>query len=198
MLNKKSPLLGDSAQGRLFIVSAPAGTGKTTLVTMLTEEFSSIERSISFTTRKPRQNEIDGVDYYFISDAEFQAKITAGEFLEHVKLYNTSYGTSRLWVERELSLGRHVVLVIDTQGGLKLKKQGVGTCIFIQPPSLEALRARLVKRNTETAEVIAKRLAWANKEIEDAAFYDYKIVNDDLDTAYQVLRSILIAEVHRV
>jgi len=198
MSNKKIPLLGDSPRGQLFIVSAPAGTGKTTLVEMLTEEFPSVVRSISFTTRKPRKAEVDGVDYYFISEAEFEEKSAAGEFLEYVKLYNTSYGTSKLWVERALSLGKHVVLVIDTQGGLKLKKESVGTFIFIQPPSLETLRERLLKRNTESEEVIAERLAWAKKEMDDAVFYDYKIVNDDLNTAYQILRSILIAEAHRV
>lgn len=198
MSNKKIPLLGNCERGLLFIVSAPAGTGKTTLVEMLTEEFPNVVRSVSYTTRKPRAAEIDGVDYYFITKKEFEEKAAAGEFLEHVELYNTCYGTSRGWVEDKRSQGKHVVLVIDTQGGLKLKGKVEGTFIFIQPPSLEVLRGRLLKRNTETEEVIAERLAWAKKEMDDAAFYDYKIINDDLNTAYQVLRSIFIAEEHRV
>lgn len=191
-------LLGKINEGLIFIVSAPAGTGKTTLINKLTQEFPSIIASISFTTRKPREREVSGVDYHFLSEAEFEAKIAAGDFLEYVKLYDSHYGTSRLWIKEQQQKGKHVVLVIDTQGALLLKEKIAATSIFIRPPSLEVLRERLVLRQTESLEVIEKRLEWAEKELDASVNYDYQLVNDDLEIAYQVLRSIFIAESHRV
>lgn len=199
MLNKTSAVvLGNLSRGLLFIVSAPAGTGKTTLVHMLSSEFSCVVESISCTTRPPRAGEIPGVHYYFLSVDEFESKIAAGEFLEYVKLYGHYYGTLRPWVEEQLQQGKHVILVIDTQGGLQLKGKIPAAFIFIKPPSLDILRSRLMKRQTESQEGIEKRLAWAKKEMVDGLTYDYHLVNDDLDMAYQVLRSILIAEEHRI
>ena len=131
MLNK------EVKKGRLFVVSAPAGTGKTTLLKNLTEEFPSVKTSISFTTRNKRPNEIPGVDYNFISRDEFQKKIDEGEFLEYIELYGAYYGTSKSHVEKLQTEGYHVVLVIDTQGGLKLKKQMAVTLIFVMPPSFD-------------------------------------------------------------
>lgn len=185
-------------KGLCFIVSAPAGTGKTTLVKLLVEEFPSVIASISFTTRQPREGEVEGRDYHFVTEEEFQKKIGAHDFLEHVQLYGNYYGTSRRWIEDQLKQGKHVVLVIDTQGAIQLKGKFPGIFIFIRPPSLEVLRRRLANRNTETAETLEMRLEWAKQEMEAISQYDYEVVNDDLYTAYQVLRSIVVAESHRV
>ena len=113
-------LLGNAKRGLAFIVSAPAGTGKTTLVQMLTDEFPCVVANISYTTRQPRGDEVHGRDYHFLTVAEFEEKIVAGDFLEHVELYNNYYGTSRRWIESQLDAGKHVVLVIDTQGAALL------------------------------------------------------------------------------
>lgn len=189
-------VLGNKKSGSLFIVSAPAGTGKTTLVNMLKKEFSCLIQSISYTTRKKRAGEIDGVDYHFIEKSGFEELIRRGEFLEYVSLYGNYYGTTRSSVEKQLEMGKHVVLVIDTQGALKL----IGTLplrsIFIMPPSVEELHRRLTDRDTESSEVIEERLSWAKQEMERSHHYDYLIVNDDVAVAYDVLRSIFIAEEH--
>jgi guanylate kinase len=190
-------LLGETNEGLIFIVSAPAGTGKTTLVHRLVEEFPSIIASISFTTRKPRIGEVPGVHYHFIAESEFEAKIAAGDFLEYVKLYGTYYGTSHQWIKEQQQQRKHVVLVIDTQGALLLKDKIDAISIFIRPPSVEVLRQRLTQRQTESLEMIEKRLEWARRELEVAQQYDYQLVNDDLEVAYHIFRSIFIAECHR-
>lgn len=184
-------------KGLVFVVSAPAGTGKTTLVRMLLEEFHQVVESVSFTTRPPRPNEIPGRDYHFISSEEFKQKIAEGEFIESANVFGNYYGTSRKFVEAQQEKGKHVVLVIDTQGALQLRGQIDAVFIFISPPSIEELRARLYRRRSETEEAIEHRLSWAEKEIALAEKYDYHIVNDNLKTAYDVLRSILIAEEHK-
>lgn len=191
-------LLGNGKMGLAFVVSAPAGTGKTTLVHMLTQEFPCVIESISYTTRSQRPEEISGVHYHFVSKEEFESKIAANDFLEFVELYGCYYGTSHHTVQDLQRQGKHVILVIDTQGAQQLKTWFSATFIFLQPPSLQVLRERLVQRKTESSDVIEKRLAIAQKEIEASCHYDYCIINDDLATAYQVLRSILIAEEHRV
>lgn len=191
-------LLGNSKRGLTFIVSAPAGTGKTTLIDMLENEFDCVVQSVSFTTREPRENEVNGVHYNFIDESDFKKRIDAGEFLEYVRLYNNYYGTSKVWLEEQLSVGKYVVLVIDTQGAQAIKKKIPHTSIFIMPPSLVELRRRITDRNTESQQSIEQRLDWAQSEIEMSTSYDYIIVNDDLDTAYQVLRSVFIAEEHKV
>lgn len=194
----KEKLLGNGQTGKPFIVSAPAGTGKTTLVKMLADEFPCIVASISFTTRSPREGEIDGVHYNFVTHAEFEKKVASGDLLEYVMLYGDYYGTSRSWVEHHLNLGRHVVLVIDTQGTLQLNRVWKVVSIFINPPSLDELKQRLLSRGTESIETIQRRLALAKEEMEASRFYDYVIVNEELIIAYQVLKSIFIAEEHRV
>lgn len=191
-------VLGNREKGLVFVLSAPAGTGKTTLVRKLEEEFPCILSSISYTTRLPRQGEVDGKDYHFIKNDEFERMIQKGLFLEYVKLYDHYYGTSKQWVLDQQQQGKHVVLVIDTQGAMRLKGSFPAVFIFIQPPSLEELEKRLKKRKTEPQEVVKKRLAWAKTELETAHYYDYQIINEDLETAYTVLKSIFIAEEHRV
>lgn len=191
-------LLGNHKRGLLFVVSAPAGTGKTTLVQMLNREFPEVVASISYTTRTPRTGEISGTHYHFVGLEEFEERVAAGEFLEHVQLYGTYYGTSGIWVEDQLSRGKHVILTIDTQGVRQLRGVIPTVSIFIAPPSREELRRRLLARKTESEEVIQRRLDWAEKELEAASEYDYRIVNDVLDIAYQTLRSVVIAEGCRV
>jgi len=117
--------------------------------------------------------------------------------LEYVNLYGTYYGTSKKWISEQQQQGKHVVLVIDTQGALQLKDKISAVYIFIRPPSLDVLRNRLIQRRTESIEMIEKRLKWAESELKAAQKYDYQVVNDNLETAYQVVRSIFIAECHR-
>ncbi len=189
--------LGGVKRGLAFVLSAPAGTGKTTLAKMLFKEFDCISSSVSFTTRAPRVGEVDGKDYHFISREKFIEMIDNDQFLEHATVYQDFYGTSRAFVEEELAQGKHVLLVIDTQGALQLMKSFQAIFIFIKPPSLSALRTRLAARKSETEETIEQRLSWAEREISLASSYDYQIVNDDLQVAYTVLKSILIAEEHK-
>lgn len=192
-----SSLLADRKQGLFFVISAPAGTGKTTLVQMLVSEFSSVIESVSYTTREPRLGEIEGIHYHFVTEEAFSAKVESLDFLEHVTLYGYQYGTSWQWISEQQQAGKHVVLVIDTQGAQQIRGRFPATFIFIKPPSLVSLKQRLLQRGTETEETLNKRLMWATIEMEEARYYDYQIINDDLQTAYQILRSIIIAETHR-
>jgi len=192
-------ILGTLPKGLVFILSAPAGTGKTTLVRMLSKEFSCIYESVSCTTRSSRPGEVEGEDYHFLSNKEFKEKIDQGDFLEHAEVFGYHYGTSKALVEKQQAMGKHVFLVIDTQGAMQLKqKKFPAIFIFLSPPSLEELKDRLIKRETEAMDVIEKRLAWAKDEMIMLTNYDYHIVNDNLHTAYAILRSIVIAEEHRV
>lgn len=185
-------------KGIVFVISAPAGTGKTTLVRMLLEEFHHrVVESVSFTTRPPRPNEVPGRDYTFINLKEFQQKIAESEFLEYAQVFGNYYGTSKTMVEAQQEKGKHVILVIDTQGALQIKEKIEAVFIFISPPSLEELRSRLYQRKSETAEAIEHRLSWAEQEMAFASRYNYHIVNEHLKTAYDALRSILIAEEHK-
>ena len=192
-------LLGRLPKGFVFVLSAPAGTGKTTLVRMLSQEFPCIVESVSCTARPPRPGEVDGKDYHFLSKAEFEGKIRQGDFLEYAEVFGYYYGTSQAYVLKEQEMGKHVFLIIDTQGAMQLKKkQFPAVYIFLSPPSLEELKERLVKRKTESDEAIEKRLSWAKAELAMLPQYDYHIVNDNLTLAYTILRSIVIAEEHRV
>jgi len=193
-------VLGNEKRGRAFILSGPAGTGKTTLVNMLSEEFPFVKESISFTTRKKRSNEIPGEHYNFLDEKEFKKRIDDGEFLEYVQLFGNYYGTSKRWVEERQEQGIHVILTIDTQGALHIQKQKLlsAVFVFISPPSFDELGKRLRERKTETEEMIQTRLIQAEKELAVRDQYDYNITNDDLTTAYDVLKSILIAEEHRI
>jgi guanylate kinase len=191
-------LLANRDKGLFFIISAPAGAGKTTLVNMLTKDFECVARSVSYTTRSPRIGEVDGVDYFFISEEDFKKKIEKGDFLEYANVFGSYYGTSKEFVEKKINENKHVVLVIDTQGAAKLREKGIGIHIFISPPDPETLKSRLINRNLDSESVIKKRLFFSQGEMEQAQFYDYEIVNDKLDIAYQILKSIVIAEEHRL
>ncbi len=191
-------MLGNREKGVVFVISAPAGTGKTTLTQMLCEEFKGkIFESVSCTTRKKRAGEQDGVHYHFIAEEEFQKKANAGEFLEHVHVFDHSYGTLKTEIHAKTQNGTHVILVIDTQGAMRLKNIIDAVYIFIAPPSIQELEKRLKLRQTDSEEMIKKRLLWAEKEITYADQYDYFIVNENLQLAYQVLKSIVVAEEHR-
>jgi guanylate kinase len=192
-------ILGNLSYGRLFILSAPAGTGKTTLVRLLMENFPSVVESISCTTRLPRALEEEGKDYFFLTREVFEEKKKNGDFLESAEVFGHLYGTSKEFVEEQRKQGKHVVLVIDTQGAIFLQSQKIeATYIFIAPPDLHVLKERLLRRKTETDAEREERLSWARREMECAASYDYLIVNSDLKIAYEILKSVLIAEEHKV
>ncbi|MCB1149376.1 MAG: guanylate kinase [Chlamydiia bacterium] len=190
-------LVGNAKRGKLFVLSAPAGTGKTTLVKMLTGEFNSVLQSISYTSRKPRPGETDGVDYNFVDKEQFNERLGENAFLEHAQVYEDFYGTDKRWVEEKLGEGKHVFLVIDTQGALTVMQKVPCVSIFVFPPSLEELHQRLEHRGTESDAALAQRLEWSRREITKAPYYQYHILNDDLSVAYEVLRSIVIAEDHK-
>jgi len=182
-------------KGLLIVISAPSGTGKTTLCHMLLKEFPNMEFSVSFTTRKPRPGEVNGKDYWFVTREEFLKRVEEGDFLEWAEVYGNLYGTSKSQVLKALNEGKDILLDIDTQGALQVKKNFPdAVLIFILPPSLRELERRLRKRGTDPEEVIEKRLRFAREEIKRARFYDYIVVNDVLEVAYNRLKSIITAE----
>lgn len=181
--------------GIAFIVSAPSGTGKTTLCKKAVDFFDGLRHSISYTTRKARPGEVNGVDYNFVDDAVFDRMIERGEFLEYAGVYGKRYGTSRTDLERLLAGGVDVVLEIDVQGAEKAMGVLKGAVsVFIMPPSLKACEERLTARGKDTPEEIHKRLKIAEQEIRQAPGYDYVIINEDLEEAFGALKAIIAAE----
>lgn len=182
-------------RGLLVIVSSPSGAGKTTLCHRLMAEFPAIRFSVSYTTRKPRQGETDGKDYSFVTPERFQEMVDADEFAEWAEVHGNRYGTTRTTVAQALEGGSDVLFDIDYQGGRQLKTQfpGEALMIWVLPPSLQVLEERLHRRATDSVEVISDRLATAKKELEQYGHYDYLIVNDELERAYAVMRSIYVA-----
>lgn len=184
-----------TARGTLYIVSAPSGAGKSSLVTALLEQTRHIKVSVSHTTRAPRPGEEDGVNYNFVSVDQFKALLAEDAFLEHAEVFGNFYGTSRIWLEEQLNAGTDIILEIDWQGAQQVRKlmpEAVG--IFILPPSKEALQQRLDNRGQDSAEVIAGRMAQAVSEMSHYNEYDYVIINDRFEVALNELRSVIIAQ----
>lgn len=182
-------------QGRLFIVAGCSGVGKGTLLKLFREKNPEIKLSISATTRQPRQGEEDGVSYFFISKEEFQESIKNNEFLEWAEFSGNFYGTKKSFVEKTLAKGHNLILEIEVQGAKQVKeKMPDAITIFIMPPSLEDLEARLRGRKTEDEATIQKRLSAAAREIEAGKNFDYRIVNDNIEDALEVLQKIFDSE----
>jgi len=183
-------------RGLLLVISSPSGAGKTTLSRRLLDRDPNITMSVSVTTRPPRPGEVDGRDYYFISKERFEAMRDAGELLESAEVFGNCYGTPKGPVEHSLAKGRDVLFDIDWQGTQQLAQamQDDLVRVFILPPSVEALRDRLISRAQDPMVVVAKRMAEASREISHWAEYDYVIVNDDLETADREICAILAAE----
>ena len=182
------------AEGELFIVSAPSGAGKTSLVDALIRENDSLCVSVSHTTRSKRPKEQDGINYHFIEKARFQSMLEAGDFLESAEVYGHHYGTSKQWVTEQLEEGLTVILEIDWQGAAQVRAQFPQSCyIFIVPPSLEALTDRLRKRAQDNDAIIARRMEEARAVMQRVTDADFLVVNDDFTTALDEMRAIIQA-----
>lgn len=181
--------------GCLYIVSAPSGAGKTSLVNALVQNLDGVRVSVSHTTRPPRAGEQEGVNYHFVSTAEFERMLGESAFLESAEVFGNRYGTSQHWVEQTLAAGTDVILEIDWQGGRQVRKlMPEATTIFILPPSRAALEERLTRRGQDDAAVIAGRMAQAVAEMSHYGEADFLVINDDFATALAELRAILIAQ----
>ena len=180
-------------KGKLLIFSAPSGTGKTTIIKELMKEFSQLEFSISATTRKSRGKEEDGVEYFFLTKEDFQAKIEAKEFVEYKNVYENYYGTLKNYVDRSLTEGKNIIFDVDVQGALSIKEQypNDSIMIFIYPPSIEDLKIRLEVRGTDSSEIIEKRLEYAEKELSQMDHYDHKVKNEKIHDAVDEISKIL-------
>lgn len=183
--------LGD---GRVYVISAPSGGGKTTLVEALMAQDSCVTRAVTHTTRAPREGEVNGVDYHFIAHDAFKAAIERGEFLEHAEVFGNIYGTSLKEVKKHTETGKDVVLVIDWQGAASVKKiMPDAELVFILPPSIKALESRLSARQQDDAEVVRKRMDDAQNQIRHYDQFDYVIINDQFEQALQDLSVIFKA-----
>lgn len=193
-------VMNEPHQPHLFILSAPSGTGKTALGKLLLQNWSDkIARIVTSTTRNRREIEKHGVDYYFMDEPEFRAKQARGEFLEYAEVFGSLYGTEIRELKRASSTGKNLLLIIDTQGALQVKKKlPKSVLIFISPPNKEELQNRLQNRNTETKHTLNRRLEDFEKEMSEMRHYDYHIVNDDLQETLLILKSIIIAEEHKI
>jgi guanylate kinase len=189
------------SRGQLIVISGPSGAGKGTVCTALLEK-NNFWISVSATTRSPRSNEIEGTNYYFLTKEKFLEKIASEDFLEHAEVYGNYYGTPKSEVLKVLETGRDVILEIDIQGALMVKKAyPKGVFIFILPPSMEELKNRITNRGSETPESLITRFTSAHKEISFVSKYDYAVVNDTVNSACDKIQSIIIAErckVHRM
>jgi guanylate kinase len=187
-----NPKETNSKQGRLFIISAPSGGGKTTLSKAVLNRFNDILYSVSYTTRSPRNGEQDGVDYYFIQKKDFEKKIESGHWAEWAEVHGNYYGTSVEFLDRGLASGRDILLDIDVQGTLQiLENYPDSVTIFIMPPSLETLRERLEMRRSESRSTIKRRLLTAEKEMAQKGLYRYVVVNDQLSASIDKLIAII-------
>lgn len=180
--------------GRLFLVTAPSGAGKSSLVNALLKLEPTLKLSISHTTRQPRPGEENGREYHFVSEGEFLAMRDRDEFLESALVHGNYYGTSRLWIENQMAQGNDVLLEIDWQGARQVRQTFDGVIgIFILPPSIEALEWRLHHRGTDSEQTITRRLLGAGAEMSHAPEFEYVIINEDFDTALAQMRSVIVA-----
>ncbi len=196
-MTQTQPTLTNSSdyRGRLYIISAPSGAGKTSLVAALLKTDTAIEVSVSHTTRKARPGEQDGINYHFVETEKFEALISEGAFLEHANVFGNYYGTSLPWIESRLAMGQDVILEIDWQGAQQVRRiVPEAMSIFILPPSKSALRERLTNRGQDAEDVIEKRMAQAESESSHYCEYDYLVINDDFDHALADLISIFRAQ----
>lgn len=189
----------NKGRGLLIVISGPSGAGKGTICKSFLERNPEVAISVSATTRSPRKGEVEGVNYYFMSKEKFKEKILDNDFLEYAEVYDNFYGTPKSNVEELLESGKDVILEIDIQGALKVKENTEeGVFIFILPPSMEELKARIIKRGSETPESLMKRFKSAYKEINFISRYNYAVVNDEVETAVKKLEAIISAEKCRV
>ncbi len=180
--------------GNIFIVSAPSGAGKTSLVKALLEADSQVKLSVSYTTRAPRPGEVDGVNYHFVSMDDFMAVLNRGDFLESAEVYGNRYGTSQRWIEAQVATGVDILLEIDWQGAAQVRKlMPQAISIFVLPPSPAALRERLTGRGQDSEEIIAGRLAAAREDMSHVSEFDYVIINDDFAAAAADLQAVVRA-----
>jgi guanylate kinase len=181
-----------SPRGELYVIAAASGTGKTSLVKAIMAALPALAFSVSHTTRPPRSNEVNGRDYHFVDEAGFEAMVARGEFLEHARVFDRHYGTSRAEVERGLSSGNNLLLEIDWQGARQVRAHWpAAPQIFLLPPSRQALEERLRSRATDAPEVIERRLRESVEELSHWAEFDYVIVNDRFETALEDLKAVL-------
>ncbi|MEN9848609.1 MAG: hypothetical protein RL368_1349 [Pseudomonadota bacterium] len=178
--------------GTLYVIAAPSGAGKTSLVKALIESLEHIRVSVSYTTRAPRLGEQDGVNYHFISHEQFEKMLDTSEFLEHAQVFDNYYGTGQAWVDSELKKGVDVILEIDWQGAQQIRRLHPDcTSVFILPPSRDALEQRLCQRNQDSDEIIARRMQGAVEEMSHYVEFDYLVINDDFQIALADLQSIV-------
>jgi guanylate kinase len=198
-MSSSAPAGGRGRRGLLFIVSAPSGTGKTTLVERLVQQLPNLCMSRSYTSRPERPGERNGVDYNFITRARFEEMVREGAFLEWADVFGNCYGTAEEDTNALLAEGKDVMLVIDVQGARQVRSRGIETVgIFVLPPSASVLEQRLRGRSKDSEEQIGKRLDMACREVDEFASYEYVVVNDELEAAVDRLRSIVLAERARV
>ena len=195
MSNKPAPSPQPLAPGLLFVISAPSGAGKTTISRELLSREPELRKSISYTTRAMRGGERDGVDYHFVSPAQFDRMVEEGAFAEWAEVHGNRYGTARATLLKARNEGRDLLLDIDVQGAEQLRASGLeGVFIFILPPGMAELRQRLSGRNTDSAEVIEQRMRNATGEIRQAVRFDYIVINEELERAVATVQAIVMAE----
>ena len=180
--------------GNVFVLSAPSGTGKSTLAKQLVKHVADLNFSVSFTTRKPRPGEVDGQDYFFVDDATFDRMVAEDGFVEWVQVYERRYGTGKAWIQEKLESGLDILLDIESQGARRVH-QAIpdAVMVFLLPPSSQELAARLRGRGDESDEQVRIRLEYAQHELAQWDSYDYLVVNDTVEQAYRRLESIIIA-----
>ena len=179
--------------GKLFVISGSSGVGKGTVIKEFLRRNPDFKLSVSCTTRNPREGEVHGENYFFLSREEFKSCVEKGEFLEWAEFSGNMYGTKRPYVDEKLAMGKNLILEIDTQGALKVKKiMPEANLIFILPPSFEELEARLRGRHTETEDAIQKRLESTKMEMENSKLFDYQVINDNIENAVIALEKIML------